>query len=422
MEKRELDKEFKDAAHPLRVVFVCAMWLTGFDVPSLSCLYLDKPLKAHTLMQTIARANRVAEGKSNGLIIDYVGIVKALRKALADYTAHDGSGGGNCPAVDKAKLLDRLREDIDAAERLLSGLGIVLADIVSARHFARLDLLQRAANALCGDVKAKKSFQSCVGELLRLCKYVDREDVTDDVRARRDALEAILGIVYARRQPADNEPLKAQINAIISEYVAVETASPQDSSQFDISKIDFALLQTEFARSKRQHLILKDLEDLMQRQLDAMLQADPSRIDYYERYQKIIEAYNKEQDRAGIEQTFMELMNLAAAMDEERTRYIREGFSSVEELSVYDMLFSENLSPQDIKTIKAVARDLLAKIKEKIAEMDHWTQKQATRDALGNLIRDELWRTLPKSFPDESIPTYRDKIYEYVFLRFRDAA
>ena len=75
MEKRELDKEFKDPANPLRVVFVCAMWLTGFDVKCLSCLYLDKPLKAHTLMQTISRANRVAEGKSNGLIVAYVGIV-----------------------------------------------------------------------------------------------------------------------------------------------------------------------------------------------------------------------------------------------------------------------------------------------------------------------------------------------------------
>lgn len=79
MEKRELDKEFKNTENPLRVVFVCAMWLTGFDVKSLSCLYIDKPMKAHTLMQTIARANRVADGKDNGLIIDYIGIVKALR-------------------------------------------------------------------------------------------------------------------------------------------------------------------------------------------------------------------------------------------------------------------------------------------------------------------------------------------------------
>ena len=105
MEKRELDKEFKDSKNPLRVVFVCAMWLTGFDVKCLSCLYLDKPLKAHTLMQTIARANRVNEGKSNGLIIDYVGIVKALRKALADYTANIGENGGTDPTVDKNVLI-----------------------------------------------------------------------------------------------------------------------------------------------------------------------------------------------------------------------------------------------------------------------------------------------------------------------------
>ena len=97
MVKNELDKDFKDSANPLRVVFVCAMWLTGFDVKCLSCLYLDKPLKAHTLMQTIARANRVAEGKSNGLIIDYIGIVKALRKALADYTANIGCIDGYRP-------------------------------------------------------------------------------------------------------------------------------------------------------------------------------------------------------------------------------------------------------------------------------------------------------------------------------------
>ena len=116
MEKRELDKEFKDSKSSLRVVFVCAMWLTGFDVKSLSCLYLDKPLKAHTLMQTIARANRVSAGKSNGLIIDYIGIVKALRKALADYTANVGGIGGLDPTVDKEQLIHRILETIGKAE------------------------------------------------------------------------------------------------------------------------------------------------------------------------------------------------------------------------------------------------------------------------------------------------------------------
>lgn len=88
MQDRKLDEEFQKADAPLLIVFVCAMWLTGFDVKTLSCLYVDKPMKAHTLMQTIGRANRVAEGKTNGLIIDYIGIVKAFRQALADYTAN----------------------------------------------------------------------------------------------------------------------------------------------------------------------------------------------------------------------------------------------------------------------------------------------------------------------------------------------
>lgn len=132
MEKRELDKEFKDSANPLRVVFVCAMWLTGFDVKCLSCLYLDKPLKAHTLMQTIARANRVAEGKSNGLIIDYIGIVKALRKALADYTANVDGNSGTDPTVDKEKLIARILETIGAAEQFLNEHGFDLGQLISA--------------------------------------------------------------------------------------------------------------------------------------------------------------------------------------------------------------------------------------------------------------------------------------------------
>ena len=107
MEKRELDKEFKDAENPFRIVFVCAMWLTGFDVKSLATIYMDKPLKAHTLMQTIARANRVCDGKSNGLVVDYIGVVKALRQALADYTAAKGGQRGNEPTVDKAELIKK---------------------------------------------------------------------------------------------------------------------------------------------------------------------------------------------------------------------------------------------------------------------------------------------------------------------------
>lgn len=135
MEKRELDKEFKDSDSNFRVVFVCAMWLTGFDVKSLSCLYLDKPLKAHTLMQTIARANRVAAGKSNGLIIDYIGIVGALKKALNDYTANKNGRNAIDSTVNKEELIGQIIRAAADAKQLLAEHDFDLDALIRVENF-----------------------------------------------------------------------------------------------------------------------------------------------------------------------------------------------------------------------------------------------------------------------------------------------
>ena len=424
MEKRELDKEFKDPANPLRVVFVCAMWLTGFDVKCLSCLYLDKPLKAHTLMQTIARANRVAEGKSNGLIVDYIGIVKALRKALADYTANVGGQGGTDPTVDKEELIARILDTISAAKDYLQQHDFRLQDLVDGKDFEKLALLQKAANAVSGTLEERKQFQTYATELVRLMKYADRQDVSSASRKEYEAIVAIFHELQKKRKSASNVDLMVEINSIISEYVQVDAPGEGivPSRQFDISKIDFDLLRREFARAKKKNLILKDLDDLIQERLDKLLFSNPQRINYYERYQQIIEDYNSEQNRATIEKTFMDLMDLANSMDQEEQRYVREGFSSDEELSLYDLLFSQNLSKQDIQKIKQVAVDLLAKVKAKIAKLDHWTDKQETKAAVDNLIRDTLWAELPECYDEVSISVYRQKIYEYVYVRYPEVA
>lgn len=424
MVTRELDKEFKDPTNPLRVVFVCAMWLTGFDVKCLSCLYLDKPLKAHTLMQTIARANRVAEGKNNGLIVDYIGIVKALRKALADYTANVGGQGGADPTVDKEELIAHILDTISAAKEYLQQHDFVLQDLLDADDFEKTRYLLSGVEAVSGSLEDRKQFQTYGTELIRMMKYADREDVSGQARKEYEAIEAIYRQMQKKRKHANNTELMVEINQIISEYVQVDAPAEglAPSRQFDISEIDFDLLRREFARSKRKNLILKDLNELIQQRLDALLLSNPQRIDYYERYQQIIEDYNNEQNRASIEKTFMELMNLAGSMDQEKQRYVREGFSSDEELSLYDMLFSENLSKQDIKQIKKVAVDLLAKVKAKIAELDHWTDKQETKAAVDNLIRDTLWAELPECYDEVSISGYRQKIYEYVYTRYPEVA
>ena len=425
MEIRELDKEFKDSGNPLRVVFVCAMWLTGFDVKCLSCLYLDKPLKAHTLMQTIARANRVAEGKSNGLIIDYIGIVKALRKALADYTANAGGLGGADPTVDKEKLIARIGDTVAKTETFLSERKIDLGLLIAAEGFAKLSYLQDAANAVCGSMEDKKSFSTYASELKRLMKYADRDDVTGHMRRQYEAIAAIYGMLQKKRKHTDTTDLMVEINAIINDYVEIEPQQPNAITappRFDISAIDFDLLRREFAKTRRKNLLMRDLDEAIRRQLDKMVFANPKRIDYYERYREIIQSYNGEQDRATIEKTFLDLMDLADRMSREEQRYAREGFASDEELSLYDMLFRDDLSKNDIKKLKTAASDLLRKIKTKISELDHWTDKQETRAVVDTLIRDVLWETLPECYNNDDITEYREKVYEYVFTRYKEIA
>lgn len=425
MEKRKLDKEFKDNTNPLRVVFVCAMWLTGFDVKCLSCLYLDKPLKAHTLMQTIARANRVNEGKSNGLIIDYIGIVKALRKALADYTANEGGQGGDDPTIDKEKLVARIFDTIEKAKAFLKERDFELGDLVDAVDFAKLSLLQTAADAVCGTIEERKAFSTYATELIRLMKYTDRDDISGQKRKEYEAITAIYAQLQKKRRHVDTTDLMIEINSIISEYVEIDDTQPadkKDSRRFDISSIDFDLLQREFAKVKKKNLVMKELEELIQNKLDRLLFCNPNRINYYERYQEIITSYNSEQDRSNIEKTFMDLMDLASSLDREEQRYVREGFESDEELSLYDLLFRDDLSKAEIKKIKEVAAILLKKIKAKIAELDHWTDKQETKATVDNLIRDTLWAELPECYDEISISEYRQRIYEYVYTRYRGAA
>ena len=426
MERRELDKEYKDSANPLRVVFVCAMWLTGFDVKSLSCLYLDKPLKAHTLMQTIARANRVDEGKSNGLIIDYIGIVKALRKALADYTANAGENIGTDPTVDKDELIARIIETISKSKAFLIEKGFDLRLLINAADFMKLSYLQTAANAVCGSIEDKKAFTTYSSELNRLMRYTNREDITGSSRKEFEAIAAISAELQKKRKHVNTTDLMVEINAIISEYVEVEQrlimVGDESSHRFNISAIDFDLLRREFAKIKKKNLVLKDLEEVIQRKLDSMMFTNPNRINYYERYQEIITEYNSEQDRSNIEKTFMDLMDLASSMNNEQQRYVREGFTSDEELALYDMLSKKDLSKTDITKIKEVAVALLQKVKAKIAELNHWTDKQETKATVDNLIRDTLWAELPECYDELSISEYRQRIYEYVYTRYRDVA
>lgn len=422
MEKRELDKEFKDKDSKLRVVFVCAMWLTGFDVKTLSCLYIDKPMKAHTLMQTIARANRVSEGKTNGLIIDYIGIVKALRQALADYTANpDGGDGGNDPTIDKNELIKHVNESIVAAIAFLNTHDFELKELIEADNFFKLSLLKEAANAMCGTLEIRKTYCTYATNLLKLWKCLNREDITTEMKQQKDAIEAIYKELLKKRKHADITDLSVAINEILNEHLQINAnllAEPNAIRRFDISGINFDLLRREFARRHDKNLVMKDIQELLQERIAQMLAQNPARINFYEKYQEIIHEYNDEQNRVTIEQTFEELMRLSQELTEEEKRYVREGFDNDEQLSMFDVLMKDNLSKEDIKKLKKVAVDLLAKIKALIDTMDHPFDKRETKATIIIAIRDMLWSELPESYSDESINYYKDAVYNYVSQRY----
>lgn len=381
-------------------------------------------LKAHTLMQTIARANRVAEGKTNGLIVDYIGIVKALRQALADYTANpEGGEDGKDPTINKDELIRHVLEVMAAAENFLHDHGFELQNLIDAENFDKLSLLRQAANQMCETVETRKEYCTYATTLLKLWKFLDREDIADGMKPRKDAIEAIWKELQKKRKHSDITELSVAINEIVNEHLDIDVDKPAEnvadsSRRFDISGINFDLLRREFAKSREKNLLLRDIQELLQERIARMLAANPSRIDFYERYQAIIHAYNEEQNRASIEKTFEELMNLSNSLSEEQKRYVREGFKSDEELTMYELLVKENLTKPEIKRLKNVAVELLGKIKNKLQGMDHPFDKPTTKASIVITIRDVLWQELPESYSEDSINFYRDKVYDYVSKRY----
>jgi type I restriction enzyme R subunit len=425
MEKEKLDEQFKDSNSRLRVVFVCAMWLTGFDVKTLSCLYIDKAMKAHTLMQTIARANRVAEGKTNGLIIDYIGIVKALRKALADYTANpEGGDGSNGPTIDKGQLIKHVQDTIVTTRAFLKQHDFELEDLINAENFNKLSTLRRGADAMCETLDTRKSYCKLASNLLKLWKYLDREDITPEMKQQKDAIEAIFKELQQKRKHADITDLSVEINDILNKHLEIDENMQLSESQqrrFDISGIDFDLLRREFAKRRDKHLILRDLQELLQKCIAKMLAQNPTRLNFYERYQQIIQEYNQEQDRVMIEKTFEELMKVSQDLTEEQKRYIREGFANDEQLALFDLLTEKkDLNKRDIKKLKLVAADLYDKIKEKLAKMDHPFDKPETRAGIIVAIRNTLYEELPDSCIGY-MEGYRTQIYNYLSSRYGNA-
>ena len=272
---------------------------------------------------------------------------------------------------------------------------------------------------MCATDEIKKRFEIQSRELFRMFKYIEKGEVSDETVHYKNAISAIYDQLQETIHHADNSALMAHINQIVSEYVAVVhtgAAGLVESKKFDISKIDFDLLRREFERVQNKNLLLKDLQTLVEQRLAQMLKNNPLRIDYYQRYQEIVDEYNKDNKKDEIAIVFENLMKLVNDLDEEQKRYVKEGFDSDEELSIYDLLISgQSLSKEDIKKVKKLAQEMLIKIKSRIHELDHWRDKEETQSIISVMIRELLWSNLPVSYSDNEIEVYQHTLYEYVY-------
>ena len=419
-----LDDAFKAEAHPFRIAIVCAMWLTGFDVPSLSTLYLDKPLKAHTLMQAIARANRVNEGKNNGMIVDYCGILKNLRKALATFAgAADGSRGNGGeppePARPETELLADLEEALGLVRTFLSERGASLDNIVFRSGFERNAAIVEAKNAANeNDITRKRFEMMCRAVFVKFLACTNVPDV-NRYRGEYGAVQIVYQSLMKDQEKADVVDVIRQLHQVVDE--AIDTKAPataEATEPYDISQIDFDKLRREFERSKAKHTTVQNLKAAMEKRLKKLLERNSLRTDFQTHYEKIVADYNREKDRVTIEQTFEELMKEVKAIDEEEHRAMREGLDD-ETLALFDLLRKPDLTADEIKRIKDVAVALLQKLKAEKLRIDHWRDKETTRDAVRLAIRDFLWSDtsgLPvERYTEADVQTRADEIYVHVY-------
>jgi len=421
MQRMALDDAFKEGEHPFRIAIVCAMWLTGFDVPSLSTLYLDKPLKAHTLMQAIARANRVNEGKNNGLIVDYCGILKNLRKALATF-AGTGEGREIEPARPDGELLADLSEATGLVRTFLAERGASLDNIISWTGFARNAAILAAKEAVNENDKTRKRFEIMCRAVFTKFKACINVEGINAHRRDHDAITIVYRSLQQDRDRADVSEIIRRLHEVVDE--AIETRSDsvtEETAPYDISKIDFDRLRQEFERSPAKRTLVQDLKQAIDKRLLRLLQQNPLRTDLQRHYEKIVAGYNREKDRVTIEKTFEALVQFINQMGEEESRAFREGLDE-ESLAIFDLLTRPDLSPTEIQRIKNVAVELLKTLKAEKLRIDHWRDKEATRDAVRLAIRDFLWSDstgLPVDhYTEDDVEARADDVYRHIYRAY----
>jgi len=408
-----LDEKFKDPKDPLRLVFVCAMWLTGFDAPSCSTVYLDKPVRNHTLMQTIARANRVFPGKHSGTIVDYANVFASLEKALAIY----GAGkDGKTPVKDKKKLVEELGKAIDAAVLFCAGQGVSLAafEQLPAGDMQRLAQIDDSVNALISPDALRREFLGHERLVSTLYSAVKPDPAALEFASSVACISAIANAIRAKLNPnpADISGVMGDIGKLLDTSITGVAIPSKAAPLMDLSKIDFEALRKRFKESKHKNTDLEVLKAAIRAQLERLIRLNQTRTDFQAKFEELIQSYNA--GSLNIEGLFNELLALSRTLSEEQHRHVREHMTE-EELVIFDILTrpAPELSTEERAEVKKVAKQLLERLKELLV-LD-WRKLQAARARVEGAIKDLLDTGLPGAYSADLYKQKCSAVFEHFY-------
>ncbi|WP_455232598.1 type I restriction endonuclease subunit R [Geopseudomonas aromaticivorans] len=425
MVRRDLEKEFKKAEHPFRIAIVCAMWLTGFDVKCLATLYLDKPMQGHTLMQAIARVNRVGGGKKHGLIIDYNGMLKSLRRALATFAQGDragtGKGEGEQDTVrEDAEALAEYAQSLQQARDYLAGLGFDLGALIVAQGFDKQGQILTAVNLLCESDERRKTYEVIVEDVQARHRGLFPHPGLFEHDAEESAIVAIYNKLQDARETPDITELLQSLYEVVDTALTTEGKAPvvgkENAARYDLSSIDFSRLRAEFEKTPHKSIVTLNLKEKIEQRLAMMLARNPTRVDLYERYQQIVQDYNRDKDATEIQKVMDDLFTFNDSLNTEEKRYVREGLESEDQLAVFDLLQKDSLTKKDRDAIKQVAKELLVKLIGDKLQIDHWREKAAAQAQVKAEILKHLYVHLPSGAYDaEEINLKANVVFAHIY-------
>lgn len=420
MNKEPLDEYFKKPDHPLRLVFVCAMWMTGFDVPTCSTIYLDKPMRNHTLMQTIARANRVYAGKNSGTIVDYIGVFRNLQAALAIYGIGRGDEerDGERPIKPKEALLEELAGMIAETGQYLRAHGSDLDAVAAADDaFTRIKLIEDAIEGLVINDDSRDAFLNLAAQVERLFKAILPDERVNPYLARRAAVKAIADTIRGELEPADISGVMAQVEDLLDRSIAGFTLQEKPEEPFNLGRIDFEALRQQFSQGRKRTEAMK-LRGKLNVQLRRMVQLNKGRAELARQFEALVEAYN--QGRLSVDEFFERLIAFAQDLQVEDQRKMAERLNE-EELAIYDLLLKPRpeLTKAEIKQVKDVARAMLTSLKNENLVLD-WRKRQQTRAAVQVTIEEWLDR-LPPAYEQDLWRQKVQQVYTHVYENYYGA-